>query len=489
MDYILAIDQGTTTTTAIIVDQNGSIIGEGASEVTQHFPHPGRVEHLGHEIQRSVELACKAALERSSIRGENIAAIGITNQRETVCLFEPGGDCLYPFIVWQCRRSSDICQELMDRGLSQHMHQITGLRIDPYFSSSKLLWLFKNHPALKDKARTGQALFGTIDSFLCHWMSGYELHISDATNACRTMLMDITTLRYRDDLLEIFDVPRACLPEIVKNTGPYGKTKGLSFLPDGIPIAAMVGDQQAALFGQGCFARGDAKATFGTGCFILLNTGADVIFSSHGMLTSIALYTDDKLSYCLEGSAFIAGAAIQFLRDGLGAISSISEVEALARSVDDSRGVLFVPALCGLGAPHWQPNMRGMLLNLDRGVTKAHVARAFLEGIALQNADILDAMMKDALAITKIKVDGGASRDDLLMQIQADLLGVDCLRPKNTQRTAFGAAVLAGLAIGLFTDANAMTNDGDHQIFSPTRDQAWALSMLESYRQAIAKMS
>lgn len=488
MDFILAIDQGTTATTALIVDQEGKIISEGSNEYPQHYPKPGFVEHHAHEIKRSVELACLEALAKAKVSPQKLAGIGVTNQRETVCLFEPNGESARPFIVWQCRRSTAICEELKSKNLNSFLHKKTGLYLDPYFSGSKLLWLFREDRTLLTKAQSGKLLFGTIDTFLCHWLSGGALHITDPTNASRTMLMDIATCQWSDECLDIFSVPKQSLPAIKKSVGPYGKTKGLSFLPDGIPIAAIAGDQQAALFGQRCFLKGDAKATYGTGCFILLNTGESVVLSNHGLITSVAYHVDDAPVYCLEGSAFIAGAAVQFLRDAFGMIRFASEIEALANSVPDSGGVMFVPALCGLGAPHWQPEARGLLTGLERGTTKGHIARATLEGIALQNADIMTAMAEDAIKPVSLKVDGGAASNNLLMQIQADLLGITCIRSQSSQKTGLGAAYLGGLALGIFKNMNELRKMADRsEEFKPNQDRAWADKLIDRYRQALKK--
>lgn len=487
MDHLLAIDQGTTSTTAVIINANGNIVAEGSAEYPQHYPKSGYVEHWGKEIKASVEKACTEALQKSGINPSKLAGIGITNQRETVCLFDKNNEPIRPFVVWQCRRSAEICEELKTKKSNDFFHQKTGLHLDPYFSASKLLWLFRDDPSLHKRAQAGEILFGTIDSFLCHWLSQGALHITDSTNASRTMLMDIKTCAWSDELLDIFTVPKQCLPKIVKNVGPYGKTKGLGFLPDGIPIAAMAGDQQAALFGQTCFARGDAKATFGTGCFILLNTGTDLVFSHHGLLTSVAYHLNDKPIYCLEGSAFIAGAAVGFLRD-IGLINSSAEVETLAQTVEDSGGVIFVPALCGLGAPYWRPEARGVISGLERGTTKAHLARATLEGIALQNADIMGAMADDALAPSLLKVDGGAATNNLLMQMHADLLGVPCVRPQSAQKTALGAGFLAGLAMNIFKNTDDISKIPEESVtFTPNPNRAWAEHLLKRYRNEVKK--
>lgn len=486
MDFILAIDQGTTATTVLVIDKRGHVVAEGSQEYPQHFPKPGYVEHLGVEIKRSVELSVRDALDKAKIKASDIAGIGITNQRETVCLFDRNNEPIRPFIVWQCRRSTEICEELKAKNLNGFFHEKTGLHLDPYFSGSKLLWLFRDDPSLLKRAQTGDILFGTIDSFLCHWMSKGELHITDITNASRTMLMDIKTGAWSDECLDIFSAPRACLPTIVKNMGPYGKTKGLGFLPDGLPLAAMAGDQQAALFGQTCLAKGDAKATYGTGCFILLNTGRDLVFSNHGLVTSVAYQLDDEPVYCMEGSAFIAGGVVQFLRDNLGLIKTSPEIEALAKTEPDNGGVVFVPALCGLGAPYWKPGARAVLAGLDRGTTKGHIARAVLEGIALQNTDILSAVEKDGIKPNVLKVDGGAAKNDLLMQIQADLLGVVCIRPERSEKTGLGVGYLAGLSVGFFDSIETIKNIRETaKQFTPNKNRTWADKLIERYRRTL----
>lgn len=487
MAFILAIDQGTTGSCALIINEHGQIKGEGSFEHPQHFPEPGFVEHKAEEIKTSVKKAVIKALENAHIKATDLKAIGITNQRETVCLFDKKGQSPLPFIVWQCRRSSDLCQDLKEKGLGDIIHETTGLHLDPYFSASKLSWIFKKCPKLLAQAQKGELLFGTIDSFLCHWLSGHELHITDTTNASRTMLMDLKTQNWSDKCLDIFGIPKACLPKIEKNIGPYGYTKNLDFLTDNIPIAAIAGDQHAALFGQTCFLEGEAKATFGTGSFILLNTGKKPIFSKEGLITSIAYHVDETPTYCLEGSAFIAGAAIEFLQNAFGLISSADEIESLAASVLDSNGVVFVPALCGLGAPHWRPEAKGIFTGLDRGTNKGHIARAVLEGIALQNADIISAMSKDGVKLTSLKVDGGAALNDLLMGIHADLLGIPCVRSGSTQKTALGAGYLAGLALGMFTEQFLANISEVKKQFSPNQDRSWANMMIERYHQALKK--
>lgn len=488
MDFILAIDEGTHAVTSAIVNQNGELMHTFTAEFPQHYPKAGYVEHSGHEIKKAAEKSVRAVLEKSNIKKEMIKVIGITNQRETVCLFDKNNEPLHPFIVWQCRRTSDYCDDLKRQGMDAFINRVTGLHIDPYFSASKLAWIFKDRPDLKQRAQNGEALFGTIDSFLCHWLSGGALHISDITNASRTMLMDIHSGNYSDECLNLFDIPKTCLPQIVKNTGPYGVTKGLSFLPDNIPIAAMIGDQQASLFGQACFKSGNAKITFGTGAFVLMNLGKELVLSKHGLVSSIAYQINNEApNYCLEGSAFIAGAAVEFLKDNLSIIKEPKEIDELASQVASSDGVVFVPALVGLGAPHWRPYARGMFAGLSRGTTKQHIARATLEGIALQNADILDAMTKDAFNIVSLKVDGGSSKSDLLMQIQSDILNIPCTRESSTHKTAMGAAYLAGLSIGMFKNLEQIEQFNHvEKTFFPSMPSSMRDTLIASYRKFLA---
>lgn len=489
MGYILAIDQGTTTTTALIVDNNGKIISSCSTDYPQHYPQTGYVEHLASDIKCSVETSIKTAIDRATLKPNQISAIGITNQRETVCLFDQQGNSDYPFIVWQCRRSTAICEKMKELKWEERIHQRTGLYIDPYFSASKLMWWMEQDPSMRKKLTNKELLFGTIDTFLCHWFSGGQLHITDATNASRTMLMDIRSCQWSDECLDLFSIPKNCLPTIHPSLGPFGKTKGLSFLPDGIPIAAIAGDQQAALFGQTCFKKGEVKATFGTGCFILLNTGPEPVFSKHGLLTSVAYQIAEEPIYCLEGSVFIAGAAVQFLIDAFSLVKNPSEIEALANSVADSDGVLFIPALCGLGAPQWKADVRGSFSGLSRGTTKGHIARAVLEGIALQNTDIMLAMADDASKPIILKVDGGASENNLLMQMQADLLGVNCVRSSSAQKTALGISYIAGLAMGIFNNLEQIANlNSATTEFIPKADRKWAMEKIAAYRSAIEKL-
>ena len=451
-DLVLAIDQGTTGTTVLVLDSKLEVAGKASSEFPQIFPKPGWVEHDAKDIWNCTEKVIRNALSNASVDPARIAAIGITNQRETAVLWHRGtGDYPHNAIVWQDRRTAPICKSMRDAGLESVFQQKTGLLLDPYFSGTKIKWMLDEVEGLRKQAEAGDVAFGTIDSFLVWKLTGGKSHVTDVSNASRTLLMNIKSLAWDDELLGHLDVPASLLPEIRGNSEVYGQTDGLGILPDGIPIAGMAGDQQAALFGQACFTPGTAKITYGTGSFALVNTGADCMPSHHRVLTTVGWKIGDDVTYALEGSAFICGAAVQWLRDGLGIIKSSSEIEDLAASVPDSGGVVFVPALAGLGAPHWDADARGTIHGLSRGTTAAHVARATLEGMALQNYELLMAMQDDfARPISLIKVDGGASANNLLMQYQADILGLEIVRPSMIETTALGAGMLAGLAVGVW---------------------------------------
>jgi glycerol kinase len=453
--YVLAIDQGTTGSTVLVLDPQLNVRGRHTEDFPQIFPQPGWVEHEPESILRSVETAISYALARAGIEGREIAAIGITNQRETTVLWDRAtGHGVHHAIVWQDRRTAQRCRELRDAGHEPLFRDRTGLVLDPYFSGTKIAWMLDHVPGLRFRAERGELAFGTIDSFLVWRLTGGQAHVTDVSNASRTLLMDLRRLEWDDELLALLGVPREILPEIRACSEVYGETRGFPGLPDGIPVAGMAGDQQAALFGQTCFEVGDAKCTYGTGAFLLMNTGTEPVPSRNGLVTTVGWRIGDgPVTYALEGSAFIAGAAVQWLRDGLGLIRNATEVEALARQVPDNGGVYFVPALTGLGAPHWRPDARGVVCGITRGTTAAHLARATLEGIAFQNHDVLQAMQKDLeRPLASLKVDGGAAANDLLMQFQADLLGVEIVRPAMLETTALGAAFLAGLAVGVWKD-------------------------------------
>lgn len=453
--YIMSIDQGTTSTRTCIIDQGGGLVAEAQQPYRQIFPKPGWVEHDLEDIWFSTLATMKSAVEKAKIKPHQIVGIGITNQRETVGVWD--AQTLKPVanaIVWQCRRTQDICEKLRRQKLENLIRKKTGLVLDPYFSATKIQWILKNVPGVRARAQKGELRSGTIDTFLLNRLTAGECHKTDVSNASRTMLMNIHTGWWDEELLKIFQVPESLLPEIAPSSGELGRTKGLGFLPDGLPITGVAGDQQAALFGQTCFQAGEAKCTFGTGSFMLLNTGTKAVPSKHKLLTTIAWKLPNQpMVYALEGGAFVCGAAVQWLRDGLGIIQSSSEVEELARKVSSSEGVEFVPALTGMGAPHWKPEARGILIGLTRGTTKSHIARATLEAMALQNTDILLAMQKDlGKKLRTIKVDGGAAANNLLMQMQADFLGTPVIRPQVVETTAMGAAYLAGLGSGVWKD-------------------------------------
>lgn len=460
-DIVLAIDQGTTGTTVVLVDAALSVIAKRNQEFKQHYPQPGWVEHDLEDIWRTVHQTIGAVLAESKVDPARIAAIGITNQRETIGVWDrKTSRPLHHAIVWQCRRTALRCEALKAEGREHEVKERTGLVLDPYFSATKADWLLEHLPSGRSRAEAGELALGTIDSFLVWRLSGSRAHVTDVSNASRTLLMNIGTRAWDDHLLETFRVPRAALPEIRSSSEVYAVTEGVPGLPDGIPIAGMAGDQQAALFGQACFKPGDVKCTYGTGAFALLNTGQEIRRSRHGMLTTIAWQLGPKgpVEYALEGSVFIAGAAVQWLRDGLGIIERSSDIEALARSVPTSGGVVFVPALVGLGAPHWRPHARGTISGITRDTTKAHIARACLEAIAIQAHEVIDALAKDAGGkIGALRVDGGAAANDLLLQIQADVSQKAVVRPEMIETTAAGAAFLAGLGVGLFKSTDEIT--------------------------------
>ncbi|MFN7823813.1 MAG: glycerol kinase GlpK [Pseudobdellovibrionaceae bacterium] len=451
--YIMAIDQGTTGTTVSILDQAGSLVTKVNQEFRQIFPKPGWVEHDPEDIWQSVLQTIKKALEHSHLKGQQIAALGITNQRETVIGWNSEtGKSVYHAIVWQCRRTEPFCLNLKKKGYESKIRKKTGLVIDPYFSGTKMNWILENVPEAKKLSQQGKLRFGTIDTFLLWRLTGGRSFKTDVSNASRTMLMNLKTLSWDPELCRLFKVKEESLAEICDSSGVLGVTENVPGLPHGIPIAGIAGDQQAALFGQVAFQAGESKCTFGTGSFLLMNTGPKLVFSQNKLLTTVAWkLPGEKATYALEGGAFICGAAVQWLRDGLGMIQQSSEIEALAKQVDSSEGVEFVPALTGLGAPYWDSEARGVICGLTRGTTKAHIARATLEAMALQNVEILLAMQQDlGKKIPRLKVDGGASSNNLLMQMQANLTGVQVERPELIETTSIGAAYLAGLGVGFW---------------------------------------
>jgi glycerol kinase len=477
MAFVLALDQGTTSSRAIVFDEQGAIRAVAQQEFRQIFPQPGWVEHDPTEIWATQSGVLHEALAKAGIGGRDIAAIGITNQRETTVLWERAtGRPVAPAIVWQDRRTASRCDELRAQGKAGWIAQKTGLVLDAYFSGTKLQWLLDHVPGARTRAVRGELAFGTVDSWLIWNLTGGASHVTDASNASRTLLYDLDRGDWDDELLALFDVPRAVLPRVVPSSGICAETT-----IDGarVPIAGIAGDQQAALFGQACLTPGLAKNTYGTGCFLLLNTGEDRVASSNNLVTTVAWRRAGRDAFALEGSVFIGGAVVQWLRDGLGIIRSAPEVEALAASVPDNGGVFLVPAFAGLGAPHWDAYARGSVFGLTRGATGAHIARAALESIALQSADVLRAMERDAsITLSELRVDGGAAANDLLMQIQADVLGVPVVRPKVLETTALGAAYLAGLATGYWPgDDDIRRNWQVDRRFEPamSRDQAQSL--------------
>jgi glycerol kinase len=487
-DYILSIDQGTTGTTALVLDLGFGVRGRGYREIPQISPRPGEVEHDPEAIWRSVTEAIEAALDESGVPGTRIAAIGITNQRETTLLWERDtGRPLGNAIVWQDRRTASACAALKEAGHEPRVRERTGLVLDPYFSATKIRWLLDETPGLAARAERGEIAFGTVDSFLVWRLSGRTVHVTDASNASRTLLYDLETRAFSEELGKLFGVPRAMLPDVCPSAGVVATTRGVPGLPDGLPIAGIAGDQQAALFGQDCLGPGDAKCTFGTGSFALMNVGDRPVRSRTGLLGTVAWTIDGATAYALEGSAFIAGALVQWLRDGLGIIAQAADSEALARSVPDSGGVTIVPALVGLGAPHWRPEARGVICGLTRGTTRAHLCRAALEAIALQNVDLVEAMQTDAgRSINYLRVDGGAAANDLLMQLQADLLGTTIYRPELVEATALGAAKLAARGAGLVLPDQSMRTM-KMKVFRPAMDENARSALRDRWRTAVAK--
>ncbi len=489
MRHVISIDQGTTGTTVLVLDEALQVRGRGYQEFRQIYPEPGWVEHDPEDIWASVGSALQAALQ--GVDPASVAAVGITNQRETTVVWDrKTGRAIHHAIVWQDRRTAGRCAELSSAGKGPRVRELTGLTLDPYFSGTKLAWLLHHVPGAAAAASAGELAFGTIDSYLVWRLTGGAVHATDVTNASRTLLFDLHELAWSDEMLELIGAPRAVLPRVVESSGTVGLTRGVPGIRDGVPIAGLAGDQQSALFGQACFTPGDAKCTYGTGAFILMNTGDRPIASHSGLLTTVAWkLATGELRYALEGSAFIAGAAVQWLRDGLQLFASASDVEALAASVPDSGGVIVVPAFAGLGAPHWRPEARGLITGLTRGATRGHIARATLEGIALQNVDILRAMERDAgRPLTTLKVDGGASANDLLMQFQSDVLGVEISRPELVETTALGAAFLAGLGTGVWKDqAQVQKTWREQRRFTPTADRARVAEHLARWDAAVRK--
>ena len=488
--HILALDQGTTGSTALVVDPDGRVLARGYAELPQYFPQPGWVEHDPEEIWSTVERAARAALGEARVSGSEIAAVGITNQRETTIVWERAtGRPIHRAIVWQCRRTAPLCDQLRADGLESLVRARTGLILDAYFSGTKIRWLLDEVAGARARAERGDLAFGTVDAWLIWKLTGGGVHATDATNASRTLCLDLRTGDWDDEMLQILKVPRRVLPAVSPSAGVLGETIDLGWLPRGVPIAGVAGDQQAALFGQACLTPGAAKNTYGTGCFMLLNTGAAPVVSSNGLVTTIAWRIGGRTTYALEGSVFIAGAAIQWLRDGLGILKNAAESQALAESVPDTGGVYFVPAFVGLGAPHWDMYARGTVVGLTRGTTRAHLARAALESIAFQSRDVLEAMVADArISIEGLRVDGGAAANDFLCQFQADLLNVAVLRPRVIETTALGAAYLAGLGGGVWRSADEAGKCWAlERRFEPRLDESMRATRYDGWRRAVEK--
>lgn len=485
--YIMALDLGTTSNRCIIFDRSGGMISVAQREFTQYFPAPGLVEHDAEEIWETALSVAKEALAKVSLTDKDIAAIGITNQRETTVLWDrKSGLPVCRAIVWQDRRTADFCEELIREGLTETYRGKTGLVIDPYFSGTKIRWMLENVPGLKERAAKEELLFGTVETWLIYKLTRGRVHVTDYSNASRTMLFNINTLDWDDDILSRLDIPKSLLPEAAPSSHVYGETDP-DFFGGPIPIAGAAGDQQSALFGQACFNIGDVKNTYGTGGFLLMNTGEKPVFSKNGLVTSVAWGLDGKVEYCLEGSVFVSGSAIQWLRDELQIIGSAAESETAAAAVPDTNGCYVVPAFTGLGAPYWDPYARGTIVGLTRGVNRNHLIRATLESLAYQTVGVIDAMEADlGRAIGSIKVDGGASMNNLLMQMQADLLGKTVNRPDNVETTAMGAAYLAGLAVGFYEGQDDIVNNWKSgRIFSPEITEEDRNKKLKGWEKAV----
>jgi len=488
---VMAIDQGTTGTTVLLINPQGVVESRGYAELPQHYPRPGRVEHDGEEIWISVLKAARLALDKGPALSRRLAAVGITNQRETTLLWDQkSGRPVGPAIVWQDRRTADRCAELREAGHERLVRRSTGLVLDPYFSATKLEWLFRHHKPWRRAAGRGDLLAGTIDSWILWKLTGGAIHATDPTNASRTMLYDINRLAWSPKLLDLFDVPAACLPEVRPSSGNFGLTSGAGPIPNDIPIGGMAGDQQAALFGQGCVKPGQVKNTYGTGAFLLAHLGAQPRESKHGLLTTVACGPRGEPAWALEGSVFIAGAAVHWLRDGLGLIRKSADIESLAASVPDAGGITVIPAFTGLGTPWWRADARGAIFGLTRGTTRAHLARAILESIAQQSADVVQVMQQETgRRINALRVDGGATANDLLMQFQADLLGIPIQRPKMRETTALGAGLLAGMAVGIW--ASPKEAEGARVIertFRPGRGAAWRRKERTSWSESVRRL-
>ncbi|MBR1821891.1 MAG: glycerol kinase GlpK [Clostridia bacterium] len=488
MKYIVALDQGTTSSRAVVFDDQAQIVAAHNIEFQQIYPHPGLVEHRPQDILDSQVNSLKLAVQKAGIDPADIAAIGITNQRETTLLWDRAtGEPLCNAIVWQCRRTAPLVERLKQDGLGNVLRDRTGLVPDAYFSGTKLQWMLDSIPGARERAERGELCFGTIDCFLAWHLTANHVHVTDATNAARTMLYNIYEQRWDETLLQAMDIPQPLLPRVVDSSQVVGMLDE-AILGREIPIAAMAGDQHAALFGQGCFAPGMCKNTYGTGCFVLMNTGASPVKSTHNLITTIGWRVDGKPSYALEGSVFVGGAVVQWLRDEIKLVSSAAETEAVATEVADNNGVFFVPAFTGLGAPHWDMYSRGTMVGLTRGANRAHIVRAALESIAYQSADVIAAMENDAgMKTAMLRVDGGASANNFLMQFQSDILNANVLRPRVIETTAMGAAMLAGRAVGVWTDADLMRLQSADREFSPQMGELERNKLLRNWHKAVER--
>lgn len=486
--YILSIDQGTTSTRVILFNKHGEIKGVSQREFTQHFPKAGWVEHDANEIWSTVLSCFASVLTESNIRPNQIAGIGITNQRETTVVWDKTTERpIYNAIVWQSRQTQEICNDLKDKGLEDEFREKTGLLLDPYFSGTKVKWILDNVEGAREKAENGDLLFGTIDSWLVWKLSGCKVHVTDYSNASRTLMYNIHELKWDEQLLEYLTVPASMLPEVRPSSEVYGKTANHHFFGHQIPIAGIAGDQQAALFGQACFESGEAKNTYGTGCFMLMNTGEKAVKSDNGLLTTLAYGIDGKVNYALEGSIFVAGSALQWLRDGMRMIQSAPQSEDYATQVTDADGVYVVPAFVGLGTPYWDSEARGAVFGLTRGTQKEHFIRATLESLAYQTRDVLDAMEKDSkIEVKTLRVDGGAVKNDFLMQFQSDILDVPVERPEINETTALGAAYLAGLAVGYWESKEEIRDRWNlEKQFDPKMDEQTREDLYKGWQTAV----
>ncbi len=486
--YILAIDQGTTSSRAMLFNKQGQIVCQSQHEFTQYFPQPGYVLHDPNEIWASVSMCISECLMKTKVLPTQIAGIGITNQRETTIVWDKKtGKPIYQAIVWQSKQTNDICETMKEKGYESVVHQKTGLLIDPYFSATKIKWILDNVENARLKANRHELLFGTVDSWIVWNLSNGKLHITDYSNASRTMLFNIHTLQWDEELLKLFDIPASMLPEVKPSSMIYGMTSKNAFFNVEVPIAGIAGDQQAALFGQTCFQKGDVKNTYGTGCFMLMNTGKTPIASQKGLLTTIAWGINGEITYALEGSIFVAGSAVQWLRDGVKLIKTSKESETHAKAVSSSLGVYFIPAFVGLGTPYWEKDVKGAIFGLTRGTTREHLIRATLEAIAYQTKDVLSVMESESkIKLNRLRVDGGASNNDFLMQFQSDILNTYIDKPITSESTAMGASFLAGLAIGYWTISDIKSMWGIDKIYKPSMDESTRKTLYDGWKKAIS---